>query len=152
MRVIRILTMALLGTIIGLIYRRPETPMVAGSGHATGASADWGQPPEAGGAHWGRYPETAEPGTDTGTATWPQADNTITEKSTTFTPDTLEVRLGETVTFLNRDDAPHAVRINDEDLTWQAPGESVQWKADTPGVYSYICNIHPEMTGQVVVK
>ncbi|MHB9003361.1 MAG: cupredoxin domain-containing protein [Coriobacteriia bacterium] len=117
MRILRILSFAVLGSIIALIYQRPET------GEGASESADW-----------------------------PQAENTIAETQTAFEPSSLKVRVGETVTFLNRDAIPHALRIDEQDLTWQAPGESVEWKAEAPGVYQYACNIHPEMTGEIVVK
>lgn len=117
MRTLRILTFAVLGSIIAMIYRRPE-------------ASDAGSSDES----------------------WPQAENTIAETKTAFEPSTLKVRVGETVTFLNRDAIPHALRIDDQDLTWQAPGESVEWKAETPGVHPYLCNIHPEMAGEIIVK
>jgi plastocyanin len=138
MRILRVLTLAVLGTIIGLIYSgRPKaTKGVIGVGTADTPDNVTDRP--------GRR--------RTGETTWPQAANTVAEERTSFDPDSLEVRLGDTVTFLNRDAVPHAVRIDESDLTWQAPGESVEWKADAPGVYPYLCNIHPEMTGTIVVK
>ena len=69
-----------------------------------------------------------------------------------FTPSTLRVDPGTTVTFVNRDGFEHNVSGNG----WgryesMGPGERVSSRFDEEGIYAYACSIHPGMTGSVVV-
>lgn len=82
----------------------------------------------------------------------PSTGPTVTETGLSFEPATLEVSVGDTVTFTNEDSAPHNVSIAGEELGSQSQGESVTWKADTAGNFPYTCTIHPSMTGTIVVK
>jgi plastocyanin len=76
---------------------------------------------------------------------------TVIEKNFAFTPNTLAVNVGDTVTFMNQDAAPHEVSINNQDLGKQSPGQNVTWKASSAGTYPFRCLIHATMTGQVTV-
>jgi 3',5'-cyclic-AMP phosphodiesterase len=71
-----------------------------------------------------------------------------------FAPGTATVPRGTTVTWTNRDDAPH--KIVSTDQKFKSPvldtGERFSWRFDTPGTYKYFCSLHPRMTGQVVVE
>ena len=80
------------------------------------------------------------------------AGTTVVEKGFAFTPPTLEVKVGDTVTFKNEDSAPHNVSIDDKELGNQATGASVTWTAEKAGTFAYTCTIHPTMTGEIVVK
>src|SRR6516162_6894778 len=72
----------------------------------------------------------------------------------TFTPATLTVAAGTTVTWKNEDDSPH--RIGDKDGTFKSAAldtdDTFSHIFATPGVYPYICTIHPYMAGKIVVK
>jgi plastocyanin len=72
----------------------------------------------------------------------------------TFTPATLTVAAGTTVTWKNEDDSPH--RIGDKDGTFKSAAldtdDTFSHTFATPGVYPYICTIHPYMVGKIVVK
>ena len=72
----------------------------------------------------------------------------------TFTPATLTVAAGTTVTWKNEDDSPH--RIGDKDGTFKSAAldtdDTFSHNFATPGVYPYICTIHPYMAGKIVVK
>jgi len=72
----------------------------------------------------------------------------------TFTPATLTVAAGTTVTWKNEDDSPH--RIGDKDGTFKSAAldtdDTFSHLVATPGVYPYICTIHPYMAGKIVVK
>jgi plastocyanin len=94
-----------------------------------------------------------------GTATPPAASTTggtasttVVEKNFAFEPASLEVKVGDTVTFKNEDSAPHNVKIDGKDLGNQDPGASVTWTASTAGSFPYTCTIHPSMAGEIVVK
>ena len=76
----------------------------------------------------------------------------------TFTPRSVRVAPGTTVTWVNRDDIPHTVVSSG-----QTPGQLFKSKAlDTDdkfsftfakaGSYPYFCSLHPKMTGEVVVQ
>lgn len=77
---------------------------------------------------------------------------TVVEKGFAFSPASLDVKVGDTVTFTNEDSAPHNVSIDGKSLGSQAQGASVTWTAAAAGTFPYSCTIHPSMTGQIVVK
>ena len=77
---------------------------------------------------------------------------TVVEKGFAFSPATLDVKVGDTVTFKNEDSAPHNVKIDGKELGSQDPGASVTWTASAAGSFPYSCIIHPSMTGEIVVK
>ena len=71
-----------------------------------------------------------------------------------FTPPTLVVAPGTTVTWTNDDDSPHSVHEKDGKFKSAAldTDDKFTYTFDKPGTYSYFCSIHPHMTGTVVVK
>jgi plastocyanin len=71
-----------------------------------------------------------------------------------FTPMTLKVKAGSSVTWANKDDEPHTV-VNDGGLFRSSAldtGESFTYKFDKPGTYHFGCSIHPRMVGTIVVE
>ena len=98
---------------------------------------------------------TTTPATGGGSAPPPAASGggaTVTEANLAFSPTSVTVKVGDTVTFENKDSAPHDVKIDGQDLGNQAPGATVTWKATKAGTFPFSCTIHPSMTGQVVVE
>jgi plastocyanin len=71
-----------------------------------------------------------------------------------FTPGTLTVAAGTTVTWGNNDVTTHNVTSDTGAFTSSNmnSGETVQVKFDNPGQYKYHCNIHSFMTGTIVVQ
>ena len=71
----------------------------------------------------------------------------------TFGPNSVTITAGGTVTWTNSDAAPHTATGDGGsfDTGTINPGGSQSITFDTPGTYSYICSIHPNMTGTVVV-
>ena len=71
-----------------------------------------------------------------------------------FTPPTLVVAPGTTVTWTNADDSPHTVREKDGKFKSAAldTDDSFSQTFTAPGEYEYFCSIHPRMVGKVVVK
>ncbi|HEX2712074.1 MAG TPA: cupredoxin family copper-binding protein [Candidatus Acidoferrales bacterium] len=71
-----------------------------------------------------------------------------------FTPASLTVSAGTTVTWINRDDVPHTVVSTEK--KFKSPvldtDEQFSYKFTDPGTYEYYCSIHPKMTGTVVVQ
>ena len=70
-----------------------------------------------------------------------------------FGPQTLTVRAGTTVTWINDDEEPHTVTASDHSYRSQIlnTGMRVSHRYDTPGQYAYFCSLHPHMTGRIVV-
>ena len=105
------------------------------------------------GCSGGSSSTTNPPSSGTTTVDKPAAGaTTIVEKGFAFDPATLEVKVGDTVTFKNEDSAPHNVSIDGKQLGNQDQGASVTWTAEKAGSFPYSCTIHPAMTGEIVVK
>ncbi|OGF52886.1 MAG: hypothetical protein A2Z21_04320 [Candidatus Fraserbacteria bacterium RBG_16_55_9] len=70
-----------------------------------------------------------------------------------FKPATITLDVGTTVSWINRDSAPHTVTSSDRTLDSPTlkQGESFQFTFNTPGTYDYFCRIHPSMKARVVV-
>ena len=70
-----------------------------------------------------------------------------------FFPRELTVESGTTITWVNRDAAPHDA--TDEGGSWGTAmlnqDESDTLTFDSPGVYQYLCTIHPNMKATVTV-
>lgn len=70
-----------------------------------------------------------------------------------FIPQNLEVRAGETVTWVNSDGVPHTVTGDGGlDSARMAQGDSYRFTFEEPGQYRYRCSIHPTMEALVVVR
>ncbi len=71
----------------------------------------------------------------------------------TFTPQSLTVPAGSTVTWTNNDSLEHSIQAADKGFVGPAIGQgaSYQVKFDAPGDYPYICGIHNRMTGTITV-
>lgn len=71
-----------------------------------------------------------------------------------FTPATLTVKAGATITWKNVSSVPHTV-TSDDGQTFDsgnvAPGGTYQFKFTTGGAFSYHCNIHPYMRAAINV-
>jgi plastocyanin len=71
-----------------------------------------------------------------------------------YTPPSLVVAPGTTVTWTNADDSPHTVREKDGKFKSAAldTDDTFSQTFAAPGEYEYFCSIHPYMTGKIVVK
>jgi amicyanin len=71
-----------------------------------------------------------------------------------FSPATLTVAAGTTVTWTNRDDIPHNVVSTEKVFKSKVmdTDEKFSYTFTKAGSYAYFCSIHPHMTGTVVVK
>ena len=73
-----------------------------------------------------------------------------------FSPGTLTVPVGTTVSWTNRDETVHTVVAQDAGHTFKSGGldtdDKFSFTFDKPGTYVYICTVHPYMTGKVVVQ
>ena len=78
----------------------------------------------------------------------------VTIDNFTFAPAELKVKVGDTVTWTNRDDIPHTVVSDDKIFKSKVldTDEKFSYTFDKPGSYPYFCSVHPKMTGKVVVQ
>jgi plastocyanin len=71
-----------------------------------------------------------------------------------FSPRTIEIRVGDTVTWTNRDGVAHTATAQNGsfDTGLLEEGESGSVRFRSAGTYRYVCTPHPDMTGTVVVR
>jgi plastocyanin len=74
-------------------------------------------------------------------------------KSYRFDPATIAVKAGTSVTWTNRDNFTHSVKVEDGPDHKLSPGDSVTIAFPKTGTYHYVCTFHPhDMRGQVIVR
>lgn len=73
--------------------------------------------------------------------------------SNSFSPNPVEVKVGETVTWVNDDSGRHTVTSEDGvfDSGMMGKGQAFSFTFDKAGEYLYHCSPHPGMEGTVVV-
>ncbi|GHE83898.1 hypothetical protein GCM10017786_13960 [Amycolatopsis deserti] len=73
-----------------------------------------------------------------------------------YSPSSLTVRVGDTVTWTNHDQAPHDVVTTSAPVAFKSAmlsqGQSWSYTFTTPGTYSYYCSVHPDMRATIVVQ
>ncbi|WP_037570548.1 cupredoxin domain-containing protein [Phaeacidiphilus oryzae] len=76
-------------------------------------------------------------------------------KGYAFSPASLSVHVGDTVTWTNEDTAPHTVTTTSGPKQLSSPqlqkGQSWSYTFTTAGTYSYYCAVHPDMKAKVTV-
>ncbi len=81
--------------------------------------------------------------------------NRIEIKDFTFNPQTITVKSGEKVTWINRDEEPHTIVSVEKQFKKSTALDTDQEftiTAGAPGTYTYFCSVHPKMTGTIVVE
>jgi plastocyanin len=91
----------------------------------------------------------------------PTAHVTVSQKSLQFQPHLAVVQAGTTIDFLNSDGVAHNVfwpsfqekgkKGPGKNLGTWPQGETRSYRFDQPGVAALLCNVHPEMSGYIVV-
>jgi plastocyanin len=83
----------------------------------------------------------------------PSSTVDVTIRDFAFDPPTLEIPVGETVTWSNQGQAPHTATAMDGafDTGQLDPGQRASHTFDRAGSLTYRCNIHPDMSGTIVV-
>jgi plastocyanin len=107
-----------------------------------------------------RYHGTIVVGGASGSKSAPNTSGSVSNSASVsmagraFSPSTLTIVAGGSVTFRNDDDRAHTVTANDGAFNSGTISEGGSWKRTfkQAGTFSYLCAIHPEMTGKVVVK
>jgi manganese oxidase len=96
---------------------------------------------------------TADPGDEA------PAGADVAARNIAFEPPTLTVTVGTTVTWTNEDVVAHTVTSGEPgasdggfDERLDAEGEPVSVTFDEPGTFAYHCELHGNMTGEIVVE
>lgn len=82
----------------------------------------------------------------------PATTDNVTIQNFAFSPQTLTIKSGATVTWTNMDSAPHRIKSDTFNSNNLSQGQSFEYKFNTPGTYDYYCSIHPSMSGQIIVQ
>ena len=75
----------------------------------------------------------------------------VTIQGFAFNPATVEISPGDTVKWTNLDSVAHIVKGDIFESGSLAKGDTYEFVFKEPGVYNYICSIHPSMKGTVTV-
>jgi plastocyanin len=80
-------------------------------------------------------------------------DTDVTIDNFTFSPASLTVKVGTTVTWKNHDDIPHTVvsagKFRSKTLDTD---DGFSFTFTAAGDYKYFCSLHPHMTGMIKVE
>ena len=82
-------------------------------------------------------------------------ENAISIDNFSFTPATLTVKAGTTVTWTNKDDIPHGIASSNNAFKKSGAldtDDGYSLTFTTPGTYQYFCYLHPHMVGSIVVE
>lgn len=88
-----------------------------------------------------------------GVGTVQAADHDVAISGFSFSPRTITVHVGDTVTWTNSDAQAHTATSGSAWSTGDiGNGDSASITFRTAGTFAYICAIHPQMTGTVTVQ
>jgi plastocyanin len=72
-----------------------------------------------------------------------------------FAPKAIKAKVGQTITFTNKDSAPHTATATDGakfDSGQLDQGKSFSYTAKKAGTIQFVCSFHPNMTGTITVS
>ena len=80
--------------------------------------------------------------------------NTVQIKNFAFKPALLTAKVGATVRWHNQDPAPHTATARNRSFDSKTlnRGGTYARRFTRPGTYAFICALHPQMTGKIVVR
>jgi plastocyanin len=78
----------------------------------------------------------------------------VTIQNFAFSPATLEVNKGDTVTWTNEDSVPHQIASDTNVFLGSSmnKGQTFSFTFTETGIFPYHCAIHPSMQGKIIVK
>jgi plastocyanin len=84
----------------------------------------------------------------------PAGTNEVNIANFVYSPETITVKVGDKVTWTNKDSVGHSATADDN--SWDTgvfgQGESKSITFDKAGTYSYHCSVHSNMHGTVIVQ
>ena len=92
--------------------------------------------------------------TDTSAPVASTSPNQIQISGFAFNPNSLTIKVGDTVTWTNLDSAAHTVVADDGSFKSDRliTGATFQYTFNTAGTFTYKCGIHASMTGTLIVQ
>src|SRR4051812_12515799 len=72
-----------------------------------------------------------------------------------FAPKAIKAKVGQTITFTNKDSAPHTATATEGakfDSGALDQGKSFSYTAKKAGTIQFVCSFHPNMTGTITVS
>jgi plastocyanin len=97
---------------------------------------------------------SVNPSAATAVTPQPTANGKIVEVSIqgfAFNPESAGITPGDTVRWTNMDSAAHIVKGDSFESGSLAKGDTYEYVFTKPGVYNYICSVHPSMKGTISV-
>lgn len=82
----------------------------------------------------------------------PVQTSSVSIKNFAFSPATITVQPGTTVTWTNQDSATHTVNSTSFNSGNLSTGQTFTHAFTAAGTYNYTCGIHPSMQGTVIVQ
>ena len=86
----------------------------------------------------------------------PQPVGNVTIRLFQFQPERIEVKPGTTVSWVNEDEILHTVTAETKEngfaASLEGKGRSFSFTFSQPGTYSYFCERHEHMRGEVLVR
>jgi plastocyanin len=104
------------------------------------------------------FPSLASAGRSANPGSAPQKMVTVTIRAFKFEPATVTVNVGDTVEWKNDDIVPHTATADGEaqkpvfDSGTIQTGATWRYLARNKGTYNYICTLHPNMKGELIVQ
>jgi plastocyanin len=82
------------------------------------------------------------------------AIHTVVIADMKFVPETLRVRPGDTIVWVNKDFFPHTATAQDRRFDSHDIATNQSWKyvATKTGTVPYVCTLHPTMKATLIVK
>jgi plastocyanin len=78
--------------------------------------------------------------------------NVVAIKNFSFNPDTLTVKAGTTVAWVNEDSVTHTIKSDAFSSGNLGNGQKFEFKFEKAGSFDYSCGIHPSMKGKIIVQ
>jgi len=104
------------------------------------------------------FPSLASAGRSANPGSAPQKMVTVTIRAFKFEPATVTINVGDTVEWKNDDIVPHTATADGEaqkpvfDSGTIQTGATWRYLARNKGTHNYICTLHPNMKGELIVQ
>ena len=95
--------------------------------------------------------------TNTQTINQPQTEGTynVEISNFAFNPSEVKIKIGDTVTWINEDSAPHTVTSdsgNELNSPQLSNGQNYSRTFSNTGTFNYYCSVHPSMKATIIVE
>ncbi|MDO8668292.1 MAG: cupredoxin family copper-binding protein [bacterium] len=77
---------------------------------------------------------------------------TVNIENFSFNSNSVTIKKGTTVTWINNDSAPHEIKSTGFNSEILSKDQSFSFTFNEAGTFGYSCSIHPSMTGEIIVE